>query len=68
MEKKVLSALRTYYNSTLAQADSKQQFRSNICGYLNGLYTMGLINSYEYSCVARHISTGKRLSVRIFKK
>lgn len=68
MEKKVLSMLRTYYNSGLIHADSKQEFSSNICGYLNCLYKLGLIDSHEYGCVARHIVTGKKLSVRIFKK
>lgn len=68
MEKKTLNMLRTYYNNGMIHADSSRQFYSNICGYLNALYMLGLIDSTEYGCVVRHIRTGKKLSVRIFKK
>ena len=68
MEKKTLNMLRTYYNNGLIHADSRQQFSSNICGYLNALYMLGLIDAHEYGCIAKHIVTEKKLTIRIFKK
>lgn len=66
MEKETFKIIRPYYNKKLRDL-SREQFKSNMCGYLNCMIELGKIDYMEYAKIASHISTRKRLTTKVFK-
>lgn len=55
MKKETFKLIRKYYNSNLQIGMTKEQFKTNICGFLNALYFMDMIDSADYSKIIKHI-------------
>lgn len=66
MEKETFEIIRSYYNKKLPDL-SREQFKANMCGYLNCMIELGKIDYMEYAKIASHISTRKRLTTKVFK-
>lgn len=67
MKKETFKLIRKYYNSNFTSGMPKEQFKTNICGFLNALYFMGMIDSFEYCKVIQHIKKGTMLTAKAMK-
>ena len=45
----------------------KEQFKTNMCGFLNALYFMDMIGSVDYCKVIKHIKKGTMLTAKAMK-
>nr|DAE13776.1 MAG TPA: hypothetical protein [Podoviridae sp. ctza028] len=66
MEKETFEMIRSYYNKKLPDM-TREQFKANMCGYLNCMIELDKIDYMEYAKIVRHISTRKKLTVRAMK-
>ena len=62
MKKETFKLIRKYYNSNLQTGMPKEQFKTNMCGFLNALYFMDMIDSIDYCKVIKHIKKGTMLT------
>ena len=67
MEKETFKLIRKYYNSNLQIGMPNEQFRTNMCGFLNALYFMDMIDHSDYRKVIQHIKKGTRLTSKAMK-
>jgi hypothetical protein len=67
MKKETFKLIRKYYNSNLQIGMPKEQFKTNMCGFLNALYFMDMIDSNDYCKVINHIKKGTKLTAKAMK-
>lgn len=67
MKKETFKLIRKYYNSILQIGMPKEQLKTNMCGLLNGLYFMDMIDCIDYCKVIQHIKKGTRLTRKAMK-
>ena len=67
MKKETFKLIRKYYNSNLQIGMPKEQFKTNMCGFLNALYFMDMIDSNDYCKVINHIKKGTMLTTKAMK-
>ena len=67
MKKETFKLIRKYYNSNLQIGMPKEQFKTNMCGFLNALYFMDMIDSIDYCKVIQHIKKGTTLTAKAMK-
>lgn len=67
MKKETFKLIRKYYNSNLQIGMPKEEFKTNMCGFLNALYFMDMIDSVDYCKVIKHIKNGTMLTTKAMK-
>lgn len=67
MKKETFKLIRKYYNSNLQTGMPKEQFKTNMCGFLNALYFMDMIDSNDYRKVIQHTKKATMLTAKAMK-
>ena len=67
MKKETFKLIRKYYNSNLQIGMPREQFKTNMCGFLNALYFMDMIDSVDYCKVIKHIKKSTMLTAKAMK-